>query len=86
MLNIFFFFIGGVREFCTILNKSIDFFQGDSGGPLQIQNVYNPTMYTQFGVTSFGKFCGDKDAPGVYTRVSKYISWIEGIVWPKTAV
>lgn len=38
-------------------------------------------MFMQFGITSFGKFCGDKDTPGVYTRVSKFISWIEGIVW-----
>uniref|UniRef100_A0A2S2Q5K2 Serine protease snake n=1 Tax=Sipha flava TaxID=143950 RepID=A0A2S2Q5K2_9HEMI len=56
---------------------------GDSGGPLQIKNPEYVGMYTQIGITSFGKFCGDKDAPGVYTRVSKYISWIEKIVWPK---
>lgn len=56
-------------------------FQGDSGGPLQVENFNESGMFMQFGITSFGKFCGDKDTPGVYTRVSKFISWIEGIVW-----
>lgn len=58
--------------------------QGDSGGPLQIEknDINDIIMYTQIGITSFGKiFCGD-NTPSVYTRVSKYIPWIEGIVWP----
>jgi len=55
---------------------------GDSGGPLQIKNKIDPEMWTQFGIISFGQFCGDKETPGVYTRVSKYIKWIENIVWP----
>ncbi|XP_050543326.1 venom protease-like [Daktulosphaira vitifoliae] len=56
---------------------------GDSGGPIQIKNTNYSCMYTQIGITSFGKLCGEKDAPGVYTKVSKYISWIEKNVWPK---
>jgi len=56
---------------------------GDSGGPIQIIHSNYTCMYTQIGVTSFGRFCGEKHLPGVYTRVSKYISWIEPIVWPK---
>lgn len=57
--------------------------QGDSGGPLQIKNPNYLCMHLQIGVTSFGKFCGKKNLPGVYTKVSNYISWIEEIVWPK---
>lgn len=57
--------------------------QGDSGGPLQTENAANPGTYTQFGITSFGPaFCGVKETPGVYTKVSKYVPWIERIVWP----
>ncbi|KAA0188498.1 hypothetical protein HAZT_HAZT009107 [Hyalella azteca] len=49
---------------------------GDSGGPLiyldQEQN------YDQIGITSFGhKGCGDKVLPAGFTRVNKYLRWIE---------
>lgn len=41
-------------------------------------------MYSVVGVTSFGKACGlARNAPGVYTRVSTYIKWIEDVVWPE---
>lgn len=55
--------------------------QGDSGGPLQVvlDNPY--CMYSVVGVTSFGKFCGFKNSPAVYTRVSSYVPWIESVVW-----
>ncbi|XP_067381037.1 transmembrane protease serine 9-like [Channa argus] len=47
--------------------------QGDSGGPLvSKQNG----RWIQGGITSFGKGCGLPKYPGVYTRVSKYQSWI----------
>lgn len=40
-------------------------------------------MYHIIGITSFGKSCGVAlNMPGVYTRVSAYTDWIEGIVWP----
>ncbi|KAJ0171142.1 hypothetical protein K1T71_013341 [Dendrolimus kikuchii] len=62
--------------------------QGDSGGPLQIMEdrvdcLKTFPLHTVVGVTSFGKYCGRKMAPGVYIRVSRYIDWIENIVWPK---
>ncbi|XP_066150913.1 transmembrane protease serine 9-like [Euwallacea fornicatus] len=62
--------------------------QGDSGGPLQVysdSSQPNMTcMYDILGVTSFGKACGlQVNIPGVYTRVSNYLKWIEDIVWPQ---
>ncbi|KAF6198849.1 hypothetical protein GE061_006872 [Apolygus lucorum] len=55
--------------------------QGDSGGPLQIALRTPYCMYSQIGVTSFGRACASGN-PGVYTRVSAYVPWIESIVWP----
>lgn len=59
------------------------YFQGDSGGPLQIVGYERGARYFYvIGVTSFGKTCGYGSSAGVYSRVSKYVSWIENIVWP----
>lgn len=56
--------------------------QGDSGGPIQITRRDNRCTYSIIGVTSFGRFCAAKNTPGVYTRVSSFVPWIESIVWP----
>lgn len=39
-------------------------------------------MYNVIGITSFGKFCGLENTPGIYTKVADYAEWIERIVWP----
>lgn len=58
------------------------YIQGDSGGPLQIQMTEDDhTVYHIIGITSFGQACAT-GTPGVYTRVSSYLSWIENIIWP----
>ena len=39
-------------------------------------------MYTIIGVTSYGHAdCGSPGHPGIYTRVYKYLGWIETTVW-----
>ncbi|XP_068625981.1 trypsin-1-like [Battus philenor] len=63
-------------------NKSKDTCQGDSGGPLQLKNQKIHCMYTVVGVTSFGRACGFVGEPGIYTKVSAYVPWIESVVWP----
>ncbi|XP_075165961.1 trypsin-1-like [Haematobia irritans] len=50
--------------------------QGDSGGPLHVNNV-DLNTYHLVGVVSWGEGCARKGYPGVYTRVSEYLQWID---------
>ncbi|CAH1405894.1 unnamed protein product [Nezara viridula] len=59
---------------------SKDACQGDSGGPLVVLEK-GMRIRTQLGITSFGRKCGSPNSPGVYTRVSNYISWIEEVAF-----
>ncbi|XP_018784773.1 PREDICTED: venom serine protease Bi-VSP-like [Bactrocera latifrons] len=54
---------------------------GDSGGPLFLSKNAAYNMYRVVGIVSFGsKACGGT-VPGVYTRVSKFLDFVEAIVW-----
>ena len=61
--------------------EGTDTCQGDSGGPLVIasKNKTAPAAEPplQVGIVSWGIGCARKDSPGVYTRVSSYVDWIE---------
>ena len=59
--------------------KSVDTCQGDSGGPIQIEK---DGQFFIVGITSYGKGCGSPGIPGIYTRVSSFIDWIEERIWP----
>lgn len=72
-------------------NGGKDACQGDSGGPLQFmpENVDCVTsfpLHTVIGVASFGTHCGFRKSPGIYSRVSGHLEWIEDIVWPSVNV
>lgn len=43
---------------------------GDSGGPIVQGDV-------QIGIVSWGNGCARAEYPGVYTKVSSYIGWLE---------
>jgi len=50
---------------------------GDSGGPLAINDG---SRYVLAGVTSWGNGCAEVDYPGIYARVTTYLSWIDTYV------
>ncbi|OXA49728.1 Coagulation factor IX [Folsomia candida] len=49
--------------------------QGDSGGPLHTGK--NTDEYTVVGIVSYGIGCASWEYPGVYTKISAYLDWIE---------
>ncbi|XP_013169859.1 PREDICTED: venom protease-like [Papilio xuthus] len=67
------------------LAGGVDACQGDSGGPLQVKidlpSNSEGAIHYVIGVTSFGIGCARANTPGVYTRVSSFIDWIEDVVW-----
>lgn len=49
--------------------------RGDSGGPLMMPKL---NQFYLVGIVSYGpKTCGVPGVPGVYTRVSSFVDWIE---------
>ena len=55
---------------------------GDSGGPLMCQPNFQIEVC---GIVSLAPRCGSPLLPGVYTRVTEYIDWINDVVEGRTA-
>ena len=62
---------------CNKVFLGQDSCSGDSGGPLVVRQGGSEEPWFQIGVVSFGpKQCGS-GLPGVYTKITEYLSWIE---------
>ncbi|KGL75838.1 Hepatocyte growth factor activator, partial [Tinamus guttatus] len=67
--------------FCAgYFDSETDACQGDSGGPLACDEDEISYLY---GVISWGDGCGRVNRPGVYTRVTNYVNWINERIAPR---
>ena len=59
--------------------------QGDSGGPLVWFDSASQN-WQQVGVVSWGDGCAAPNFPGVYTRVSRFVDWVDTTINAEAAI
>ena len=77
------------NSLCVIITKLYiisnftekDSCSGDSGGPLFARESTNDP-WTQVGLVSFGTNVCGRGIPGIYTRVTSYLNWIDSHLKP----
>lgn len=70
----------GDSQVCAGGERGKDSCRGDSGGPLVALDNSNPRQVATYlvGLVSYGPSpCGQVGWPGVYTKVSEYVDWVQ---------
>lgn len=75
----------GNTQICAGGERGRDSCRGDSGGPLVATDNSNPRQISTYlvGLVSYGPSpCGQAGWPGVYTKVSEFVDWIQESLEP----
>lgn len=64
-------------QICARGELGTDSCKGDSGGPLMY--IDENSAYNLIGITSFGTTKCDSSVPGIYTKVTEFMDWIQDV-------